>query len=135
MTEWGETLGYLVADSKLTQDHMIELLTQYLDEISFFGTDPEKHRIRIEKLYADLKQAEKEIEEGQTVPAEEVHEMLAREYGFPIDEKDDVQEKYRAEISKAEITFSRYCNWRERSQILQSLGETAPAFEENYELL
>jgi len=28
------------------------------------------------------------------------------------------------------MRYSRYCNWRECSRILKSLGDTAPSFEE-----
>ena len=41
LTDWKETLGYLVAENKLTQDYMIDLLSQYLNELSFFGTAQE----------------------------------------------------------------------------------------------
>ena len=36
-TDWHESLGYLVADTKLTQDNMIQLLAQYLEQASFSG--------------------------------------------------------------------------------------------------
>lgn len=131
LTEWRKTLGYLVAENKLTQDYMIDLLTQYLHEISFFGSDPEGHRERVEEVCADLERSVKEIEEGgHTVPAEEVFEELRKEHGLPIDEKDEFQDRLHSEIMEAETKYSRYCNWRERSRILKNLGETAPSFEE-----
>ncbi len=131
LTEWRKTLGYLVAENKLTQDYMIDLLTQYLHEISFFGSDPEGHRERVEEVCADLERSVKEIEEGgHTVPAEEVFEELRKKHDLPIDEKDEFQDRLHSEIMGAEIKYSRYCNWRERSRILKSLGETAPSFEE-----
>lgn len=130
LTDWEETLGYLVAENKLTQDHMIELLTQYLHEISFFGADPELHRKEVEKVHADLEQAMQEIEEGKCTPAEEVFEEIARKHGRPMDEKDDRQDELRDRITQAKAQYSRYCIWRERSRILMSLGESAPRFVE-----
>lgn len=48
-SDWSEALGYLVADNKLTKDYLYVLLAQFLNEISFFGTDPEEHRKRWKK--------------------------------------------------------------------------------------
>ncbi len=131
LTEWDKTLGYLVADNKLTQDHMNDLLTQYLHEISFFGTDPEKHEKKTEKVYAELDQSMKNLDVEKCTPADEFFDELAREYGWPIDEKDEKQDDLHGMIMEAEIRFSRYCNWRERSRILESLGEKAPYFKED----
>ena len=131
LTDWGKTLGYLVADNKLTQDYMIDLLTQYLREISFFGSDPQKHRERIEEVCADLERSVKEIAEGgHTIPAEEVLEELRKKHGWPVDEKDEFQDQLHSEIMEAEMRYGRYCDWRERSRILRGLGVTAPSFEE-----
>lgn len=131
LTDWEETLGYLVADNKLTQDHITELLTQYLDEISFFGIDPGLHNKKINEVHESLEQAMKEIEDGHTIPADEVFKELAIKHGFPLEEKDDIQEQFNAEVVNAAIRYNSYCQWRERSRILKSLGETAPEFEEN----
>ena len=128
-SDWQETLGYLVADNKLTQDHMNELLTQYLHEVAYFGTDPEMHRENVKKAFADIDKGLKEIEDGLVVPAEEVFEDLRRKHGFPLDEKDKMMDELRSKITEAEYNYSRYSNWRERSRILESLGETAPPYE------
>lgn len=130
MSPWEKTLGYLVADNKLTQDYKTDLLTQYLHEISFFGTVPEKRQITIDEIHADLDQSMKEIEEGKTIPAEKVFNDLAEEFGFPLDEEDDFQDELKKEIFEAEFRYSRYCHWRERSRILTSLGYPVPTFEE-----
>ena len=130
LTDWKETLGYLVAENKLTQDYMIDLLSQYLNELSFFGTDPEQHREKVEEVVSGLEQAVEEIKAGgHTIPAEKVFAELREKHGLPTDEKDDFQKQLRSEILDAEMKYSRYCNWRERSRILKSLGETAPSFE------
>ena len=130
MTEWPKTLGYLVADNKLTQDHMIDLLIQYFHEISFFGATPETHKQNIEKVYAKLDQSMKNLDVEKCTPADEFFDDLAREYGWPIDEKDEKQDELHGKLMEAEIRFSRYCNWRERSRILKCLGEAAPEFKE-----
>lgn len=129
-SDWSEALGYLVADNKLTQDYLYVLLAQFLNEISFFGTDPEEHRKKVEETYADLDQAMEEAKAGHTIPAEQVFRELAEEHGFPVDEKDAFADSMRSEIFAAQYKHSRYCHWRERSRILASIGEAGVSFEE-----
>lgn len=89
--------------------------------------DPRK---TLEEVYAELDQAMKEIEEGSTVSHDEVFSELRRECGLPIDEEDEKQKELHSGIIDAEIKYSRYCDWRERSRILTSIGESAPEYEE-----
>ena len=128
-TDWEVALGYLVADNKLTQDHMTELLAQFLVELSFFGSDPEERGKELKKVYTSLDKSMEELKEGKLLPAKEVFNKLAMKHGFPIDEEDDMQEKLRWAISEAEIGYSRYCHWKERRWILEGLGEEVPAYE------
>jgi hypothetical protein len=72
----------------------------------------------------------KNIKEGKTASAQEVFERIRRLHGWPIDEKDEIQDLLQKKIWDAENKYSRYCNWRERSRILESQGIPAPTFEE-----
>ena len=120
LTRWEESLGYLVADNKLTQDYINDLLTQYLRESSIFGTDPETHQRKIGKMLGELDRSVAEYKAGNVgVSLEEI----SREFGLPEDEKDEVQTALQSEIIKAEIDYNRYCNFRERKRILESIGE------------
>ena len=130
-TDWSEALGYLVADNKLTQDYLYDLLSQFLNDISFFGADPEEHRENVKKVHAELDQAMEEIKTGHTIPAEQVFQELAEEHGFPVDEKDESMEGLRSEVLAAQYKYRRYCHWRERSRILESIGIAAASFEES----
>ena len=129
-SDWEETLGYLVADTKLTQDYLTVLLMQYLNEISFFGTDPEIREPELDKIGADIEQGVKEAKEGHVIPAEQAMDGLAKELGLPIDEKDERKEQLRSEMWDQILKYNRYCEWRERSRILESVGIAAPTFEE-----
>lgn len=135
LTDWKETLGYLVAENKLTQDYITELLVKYIQEITFFGSEPEQHQSRINEVCAELKQAVKDIEEGRTVPLEKMNEDLREKLGMPVDEKDEIKDRLHSEVLKKERVYNRYLCWRERSRILESLGEEAPTFEEAEEAL
>ena len=63
-----------------------------------------------------------EVKAGHTIPAEQVFQELAEEHGFPVDEKDEYMEGLKSEIRAAQYKYSRYCHWRERSRILESIG-------------
>lgn len=129
--DWSEALGYLVADTKLTQDYLYDLLSRFLNELSFFGADPEEHQKNVKKAHAELDQAMEEVKAGRTIPAEQVFRELAEEHGFPVDEKDESMEGLRSEVLAAQYKYKRYCHWRERSRILESIGEAAASFEES----
>ena len=72
-----------------------------------------------------------ELDAGKCKPADVVFEEIARKHGLSIDEEDEKQDKLRRLVTKAEIEFSRYCNWRERSRILESMGEKVPEFKQD----
>lgn len=128
MVEAEEALGYLVADNKLTQDHMSELLAQFLDEISLLGMNCEDRQKRIDELNNELKASLLEIAEGKVKPAETVIREIAEEHGFPIDEKDEFKDGLKTTVADAEAELNRYSQWRERSRILESFGEKAEPF-------
>ena len=129
-TDWGEAMGYLVSDNKLTQDYLYDLLSQFLNEISFFGIDPEERREKVKEVHDELDQAMEDVKAGHTIPAEQVFRELAEEHGFPVDEKDDFADSLKSEIFAAQYNYSRYCHWRERSRILESIGVVPVSFEE-----
>ena len=129
-SDWSEALGYLVADNKLTQDYLYDLLAQFLNELSFFGTDPEEHKKKVDETHADLDQAMEDVKSGHTIPAEQVFRELAKEHGLPADEKDSFADNLKSEIFDAQYKHSRYCHWRERSRLLESIGEVSISFEE-----
>ncbi|MBP3210633.1 MAG: hypothetical protein J6M64_12130 [Oscillospiraceae bacterium] len=118
-TDWDEAIGYLVADNKLTQDNMIDLLSQFLQEITFFGIGGRDERIK--EVEADLEQGMQEIKEGKTVPAEKVFEDMRREHGWPEPEKDEEQDRLRDAVWTATNEYDRYGLRRERTRILEGL--------------
>ena len=128
MSPLEQTLGYLVADNKLTQDYMTDLLAQYLNEVSFFGTEPEQRKKQISQVHEDLGRSMESLKEGKGIPAKEALKEMARQYGFPVDEEDEKQDTLKSRIIKAEVEYSRYCHWRERKRILECAGFEAPEY-------
>lgn len=117
-TEWSESLGYSVADTKLTQDHLIDLLAQYLEETSFFGTDEDSRAAKLSDLIKQLDEGVQSLKEGGGRPAEEVFEEIRKEHGFPEPEKDARQDELESKVVEAIGQFELYGRTRERRRIL-----------------
>ena len=117
-TEWSDSLGYSVADTKLTQDYLIDLLAQYLEEASLFGTDEDSRAAKVSDLIKQLDEGMQSMKEGEGRPAEEVFEELRREHGFPAPEKDARQDELGGKVTEAIAEFELYSRTRERKRIL-----------------
>ena len=116
------SLGYLVAETKLTQDYIQDLLVQYMDDLSFYGYDLKRREENIQEVHDSLNEAMKQIEEGKYRSEDEVFDELHRKYGLPIDEKDEFMDELEGKVREAEMRFARYSFWRERKRILERLG-------------
>ena len=117
-TEWRKSLGYLVADTKLTQDNMIHLLAQYLEQASFFGTEETARSARIEGIVKDLDAGIQSMRDAEPLPADEVFDELCRKHGFPIPEKDSRQDELNSRIIAAVHEYVMYGRTRERKRLL-----------------
>lgn len=117
-TDWHESLGYLVADTKLTQDNLTMLLTQYLEQASFFGTEETARSARIEGIVKDLDAGIQSMRDAEPLPADEVFDELCRKHGFPIPEKDSKQDELNSRIIAAVHEYGMYGRTRERKRLL-----------------
>lgn len=121
--EWEEALGYRVAETKLTQDNITELLAQFVDEITFFGTNRKKRDERIEALHQSLEESAKEAREGMGVEADEFFDQLYRKKAWPIPEKDEKQNMLRDDVNHAKSEYAKYSMTRELQRIRNSITE------------
>ena len=90
----------------------------------------EKCMKTIDEICSNLDQSLKRIKEEKMITTEELFNDLCEEFEFPIDEEDKYQDMLKNEIHEAEFIYSRYCQWRERSRILLSMGYPVPTYEE-----
>ena len=123
-TEWQESLGYMVADTKFTQDRLTDLLAQYLEEASFFGTDESSRTAKLEEIVEQLDRGVQSMRDNEAKPAEDVFEELRKEYEFPSREKDDSQDRLHEKVISAIADYDRYCRLRERKRILEETVKT-----------
>ena len=129
-SDWQESLGYLVADNKLTQDYLMDLLIDYLEEVSFFGMDPEHRAEKLNEVFQSLDNSKLDAEKANGIPAEEFMMQMSNKYGWPIDEKDQREEELKVKITEAEMDYLRYCHRRERQRILTGIDNPATAHNE-----
>ena len=129
-TDWQESLGYMVADNKLTQDYLTDLIIEYLVEVSFFGMDPEQRAERLNVVYQSLDKDKFDMEKDRGIPADEFMKQLSNKYGWPSDEKDEREDELKTKITEAEVDYLRYCHRRERRRILKEIDDRETAHKE-----
>ena len=117
-TDWHESLGFLVADTKLTQDNLTVMLAQYLEQASFFGTEEAARAGRINEIVKDLDAGIQSMRDGESMSADEVFDELCRKHGFPIPEKDSRQDELYSKVLSAIHEYGMYGRTRERKRIL-----------------
>lgn len=118
LEERANTLGYLVADNKLTQDNMYTLLVEYLKEITFFGISEERHHKEVQEVERKLDDAIRDVEEGKVTSAKDVLERIRKEHDWPEPERDDEQDRLEGKALEAMRNFEAYSLARERRRVL-----------------
>lgn len=112
-----EALGYLVADTKLTQDHLYDVAVSFLNEMSFFGYDQEDMNGKKEELLESVKEAEEHPEKLVPFSTDDLRKKL----GFPKDEKYPKEEEIKDKIIKHIAEYNRYCKKTELKKIRKML--------------
>ena len=110
-----EIKGYLVADTKLTQDNIYGLLVYVLYEASWFGYENED----LEEEKQKLEEAAKEVEKGKY--SSFTIEKLREELGLPEKEKDEKQEELLHDIIDKIFVFSKYSFKKEARRVKREL--------------
>lgn len=107
-TEQSEALGFLVADTKLTQDNLLELVVSFLYEISFFGYEQEylaEERAKLDQAVEEAKEMEKHPEHFKSYTMEDFRQMC----GLPEEEIYPEEENKKLAFYQASWEYSRYC--------------------------
>jgi len=111
-----EIVGYLISDSKYTQDNLYELLAFILDEASFFGFENEK----LEEEQRKLEESLKEIEEGKAklLSAQEVFKEFDMDFE---DENDEEKDEASRKCAEAIYEYGKIFFKREINHILEQI--------------
>jgi len=110
-TEQAKLMGYYVADNKLTQHYLDELLVEIMYEASFFGFEQEDLQDELD----ELARRKKEISQGKAILFDE----FAKKVGFTeLDEFSPLEEKYLEKVIAYQIKISQNSKLTEIKQIL-----------------
>ena len=112
-TEQKEALGFLVADTKLTQDNIMDVVVDFLYEISFFGYEQKQLAKEIKKLDEAMKEIEEHPERLERVDFDELFEK----YDISKEEINPEEEKLRKAYYEAEMEYIQYCRIAEMEKI------------------
>ena len=118
-TPRAEIMGFQIAETRFTLEHLPELIATILNEASFLGfreADFEKNRA---DLISSLEAGIKDAEEGHTFSAEELWDHL----GIPRPEKDTMEDEYRDKLRQAQNEYDIYCLNREFKAVKELLKE------------
>ena len=116
-TEQKEALGFLVADTKLTQDNLIDVIVDFLFEVSFFGYEQEGLNEELDKLEKSMKEIDEHPERLVRFSSEE----LRKEMGLPEEEKYPEEEEKKHKFYDAAMDYTNYCKCIELGRIKNSL--------------
>ena len=108
-----DVMSFLVADNKLTQDDLMNLVIKFLREVSFFGYDEKG----LKKAQNKLNKALKEIDEGHFISKEEMDE----EFGAFEIERYPEEEELQSRHIEAERAYIDYCRGIELKLIKERL--------------
>ena len=119
-TPQAEILGFLVADNPFTQANLYDLMSDVLHEASFFGFQQEALDEELERL----KEAEAQVEAGQTITQEELEQELHKESGWEPrwHHKEDPEEaRLKRQAFEACRAYQTYCREKELALIKAQL--------------
>lgn len=116
-TEQKEALGFLVSDNKFTQDNIMDVIVDFLHEVSIFGYNQEKLNDELEKLNNSINESEAHPERMVTYS----HEELCKEFGIPITEEYPEEDEKKRKFYEAGMEYTQYCKSIELQRIKDSL--------------
>lgn len=115
-----ETLAYYVADTELTNNHMMELVISFLYELSFFGYDVEgleEAQVRIEKSKEEMEH----LDESKCMNFDTF--MKSLDVHIVKDSKDIFEEEYERDVYRAAMNYNNYCRTQELKKLRNLLKQ------------
>ena len=116
-TEQKEALGFLVADTKLTQDNIMDVVVDFLHEVSFFGYEQERLKEEMDKLEESIKEIDEHPERLKTFDIDEIR----KKYNLPKDEEYPEEQEKKDRFHEAAMDYTNYCRCIEMERIKSML--------------
>ena len=105
-TPHNEIAGFYVANTKRTQKHLLELMTDVLSEATFFGFSPEDVEEKRNELEKSLKEAEDSMKNA--IPAEKAFEKLHDKWGIEQEVVSEEEKKFEIAYYGARLEYDRF---------------------------
>ena len=108
-----ETLAYYVADTELTQNHIVELVISFLYELSFFGYDVEgleEAQVRLEKSKEEMAH----LDESKCLDFDTFMKSIDTQV---VDSEDIFEEEYERDVYRAAMNYNNYCRTQELKKL------------------
>ena len=118
-TEQKEALSFLVSDNKLTKDNIMNVIVDFLHEMSFFGYDQESLDEEKRKLDDAIKECEEHPERLVTFD----HEEFCKEFGISLTEEYPEEDEKKKKFYEAGMEYTQYCKSIELQRIKNLLNK------------
>lgn len=116
-TTQAEIMGFLVADTPLTQENIYELMVYVMNEAAFFGFEQEWLAEELDSLNKSMEQ----IGEASSHPFDEIAKELGwTRHVVSLDENSE-EVALRLKVTEAKITYRDYSRKEELQRIMQML--------------
>ena len=114
-----EALSFLVSDNKLTQDNIMDVIVDFLHEVSFFGYDQENLDEERIKLDGSIKECKEHPE--RLVKFDKA--SFYKEHGIPITEEYPEEDEKKRRFYDVGMEYTQYCKAIELQRIKDSLRQ------------
>lgn len=118
-TEQKKALGFFVADTKLTQDNLMDVVVDFLYEVSFFGYEQEGLKEELDILEEAIKEIDEHPEQCKTFDLEDIR----KKYGLPEEEEYPEEQEKERKFYEAAMDYTKYCKCVEVERIKKAVLE------------
>lgn len=116
-TTQAEIVGFLVADTPLTQENLYELMVNVMYEAAFFGFEQEGLAEELDRLNESMEQ----IEEASSRHFDEVAKELGWTRRIVSQDEGSEEKNLRRKVTEAKIAYREYSRKEELQRIKQML--------------
>lgn len=117
-TDRDKLMGFLVADTRLTQDNLCDILAQILDKASFFGFSAEEFERSRKEYNRMIKEFEKDWRRTLTLP----DDYVCEHFDLSMTAEDPRAEELLSRVLDTEAEYARHCKERELEELRRLLN-------------
>ena len=120
-TPHNEIAGFYVSDTKRTQKHLLELMTDVLFEATFFGFSPDDVEEKRKEIDDSLKESELSMEKA--IPAEKAFADLFEKFGIEKENISGEEKSAENAYHMARIQYDRVLYLKALKEVIDNLNK------------